>query len=156
MEGYQEQLSIFVDVLIATVLTAFVGLERETANKPAGMRTNMIIGGATALIVSLTVPLVDFINKYNPSEIINTDPIRVLEAIVVGVSFIGAGTIIKARSEERVIGLTTAATILYCCGIGICAALEQHVLAVAVTVLVIVINLLVKIVERKVIGNKKE
>lgn len=150
MEAYQGELNIFLDVLIATALTAFVGLERESAHKPAGMRTNMIVGGATALIVSLSVPLVEYIDKYNPSEIINTDPIRVLEAIVVGVSFIGAGTIIKARSEERVIGLTTAATLLYCCGIGVCAALKQYVLAVAVTILVIVINYVVKVVASKV------
>lgn len=156
MEAYQGQLSIFVDVLVATVLTAFIGLEREKAHKPAGIRTNMIIGGATALIVSLTVPLVDFIDKYNPSEIITTDPIRVLEAIVVGVSFIGAGTIVKARAEERVIGLTTAATMLYCCGIGVCTALKQYVLAVGVTVLVIVINYAVKLLAQKVANLEKD
>ncbi|ELR69275.1 Mg(2+) transport ATPase protein C [Fulvivirga imtechensis AK7] len=156
MEEYQGQLSIFIDVLVATVLTAFIGLERETAHKPAGMRTNMIVGGATALIVSLTVPLVDFIDKYNPAEIITADPIRVLEAIVVGVSFIGAGTILKARAEERVIGLTTAATMLYCCGIGACAALKQYVLAIGVTVLVIVINYAVKLLARKVTNTEKD
>lgn len=145
---FKDDLYILLDVLIATVLTAVIGFERESAHKPAGMRTNMIVGGATCLIVALTVPLVDFINKHNPSEIIRTDPIRVIEAIVVGVSFIGAGTIIKAEHKERVIGLTTAATLLFSCAIGASAALKQYVLAVGVTIIVIIINYVVKKVTR--------
>lgn len=150
---FKDDLYILLDVLIATVLTAVIGFERESAHKPAGMRTNMIVGGATCLIVALTIPLIDFINEHNPSEIIRTDPIRVLEAIVVGVSFIGAGTIIKAQREERVIGLTTAATLLFSCAIGASAALKQYVLAVGVTLLVIIINYVVKEVTRRFSDN---
>ncbi|UII30295.1 MgtC/SapB family protein [Fulvivirga ulvae] len=148
MEEFRDDLYILLDVIIATVLTAIIGFERESAHKPAGMRTNMIVGGATCMIVAITVPLVNFINEYNPSEIIRTDPIRVLEAIVVGVSFIGAGTIIKAEHKERVIGLTTAATLLFSCAIGASAALKQYVLAIGATFLVIVINYVVKEVTR--------
>ncbi|MBL6449505.1 MgtC/SapB family protein [Fulvivirga sp. 29W222] len=141
---FRDDLYILLDVLIATVLTAVVGFERESAHKPAGMRTNMIVGGATCLIVSIVVPLIKFINEHIPSEIIRADPIRVLQAIVVGVSFIGAGTIIKAEHKERVIGLTTAATLLFSCGIGAGTALKQYVLAVGVTFLVIIINYVVR------------
>lgn len=146
---FKDDLFILLDILIATTLTAVIGFEREHAHKPAGMRTNMIVGGATCMIVALTVPLVEFIDKYNPAEIINTDPIRVLEAIVVGVSFIGAGTIIKATNKERVIGLTTAATLLFSCAIGASCALKQYVLAIGVTVLVVIINYVVKAVTQR-------
>lgn len=140
MNDIASQLYILLDVTIATVLTALIGIERERAHKPAGMRTNMIVGGAACLIVSLTRPLIDFIEDYNISEIINTDPIRVLEAIVVGISFIGAGTVIKLKDVHQVAGLTTAATLLYSGGIGICVALKQYVLAIGVTVLIVIIN----------------
>lgn len=146
---YKDELYILLDVLIAMVLTAFIGAEREKAHKPAGMRTNMIVGGATSMIVALTVPLVNFLGEHNPSGMINADPIRVLEAVVVGVSFIGAGTIIKERRRERVIGLTTAATLLFCCAIGISTALKQYVLAVGVTILVILVNYVIKLLMQK-------
>lgn len=153
---YKDELYILLDVFIATVLTAFVGLERESLHKPAGMRTNMIVGGAACLIVALTVPLLDFINSYNPSEIINTDPIRVLQAIVIGISFLGAGTIIKGSGQENVIGLTTAATLLYCCAIGICIALKQYVLGVGVTIMVILINYGLRILLRKISKDSED
>ena len=148
----QSELSILLNVCIATFLTAFIGVERESAHKPAGIRTNMIVGGAACLIVSITVPLVDFIEMYYPSSLIRTDPIRVLEAVVLGVSFIGAGTIIK-EPRGHVIGLTTAATLLYCCAVGIATALEQYVLAAGVVFLVIFINYGLRIVVNRFFGG---
>lgn len=146
---YKAELYILLDVFIATILTAFVGVERESAHKPAGIKTNMIVGGASCLIVALTVPLVEFIESYNPAELIRTDPIRVLEAVVLGVSFIGAGTIIK-QGRGQVVGLTTAATLLYCCAIGISTALKQYILAGGVTLLVIAINYGVRIMVNRI------
>ncbi|MCX2745132.1 MgtC/SapB family protein [Mangrovivirga sp. M17] len=140
------QLFTLLDVLIATILCAAVGYERESAEKPAGLRTNMIVGGAACLIVSLTIPLVDFVQIKNVGDIIRTDPIRVLQALVVGVSFIGAGTILK--KSEDVKGLTTAATLLFSLGIGISIALDQYYIAVGVTLLILIINrLMAKILD---------
>ena len=153
---YMNQLTIFLDVVIATVLTAAIGAERESANKPAGIRTNMIVGGASCLIVAITIPLIDFINQYNPQEILRVDPIRTLEALVVGVSFIGAGTILKHKGKERVEGLTTAATLLYCAGIGICTALKQYVLAICVTLLIVFVNYMVRLIVRKFLKAEPE
>jgi len=137
------QLYILLDVLITTLLCALVGYEREEQSKPAGLRTNMIVGGAACLIVSLVIPLVDFVEDNNISEIITTDPIRIMEAIVVGVSFIGAGTILK-KNSKKVEGLTTAATLLYALGIGISVALKQYYVAVGITILVVIVNFIVR------------
>lgn len=155
MEVYQQQLWILLDVVIATVLCGLVGFEREDVEKPAGLRTNMIVGGATCLIVSLTIPLIDFIENQNVTEIINTDPIRVLEAIVVGIGFIGAGTIMK-QDGDRIKGLTTAATLLFALGIGVAVALHQYIVGVGITILVLIINFFIRQLEHRIASKKKK
>jgi|AntRauTorckE6833_2_1112554.scaffolds.fasta_scaffold30594_3 putative Mg2+ transporter-C (MgtC) family protein len=70
------------------------------------------------------------------------DPIRMLHAVIVGVSFIGAGTILKSNSKTMVRYLTTSATILMAAGIGISIALKQYVLGVGATVILIAVNFL--------------
>ena len=144
-----QQLTIFFNVIIATVLSGIVGLERERAEKPAGFRTNMIVGGASCLLVNLTEILIAVPVEIVGGDIIQADPIRVLEAIVVGVSFIGGGTILKSPSKDKVKNLTTAATLLYSAGIGICVALEQYALAAGLSVLTLIVNLLIRFIERK-------
>lgn len=141
--GWQEQLYLLLDVAIAAVLAGVVGFEREASDKPAGFRTNMIIGASATLLIGLGHELaVSFVDVPG----IRVDPIRIIEAIVVGVSFIGAGTIIKSRSSEHmeVSNLTTAATILLSAGIGIAVALHYYVFAGGVTVLALVINQLLR------------
>lgn len=137
---YENQLLIFLDVAIASVLASLIGYERESEDKPAGIRTNIIITGFSCLIISLTNPLLDFLDAHNNMNLINADPIRVLNALILGVSFVGAGTILKVASEKKVTGLTTAATLLYSSSIGIAVALKQYVLAVCITILIIIIN----------------
>jgi putative Mg2+ transporter-C (MgtC) family protein len=137
---YESQLLIFLDVTIASILAALIGIEREVEDKPAGIRTNIIIGGFSCLIISLTNPLLIFLDMNNDMKLINADPIRVLNALILGVSFVGAGTILKLTDQKRVTGLTTAATLLYSSSIGISVALKQYVLAACVTILVVIIN----------------
>lgn len=149
-----QQLRMLLDIVIATLLCGIVGYERESMKKPAGLRTNMIVGGAACLIVSLTLPLVDYIENYNTSQIINTDPIRVLEALVVGISFIGAGTIIK-QGDDQIKGLTTAATLLYSLGIGISVALRQYVIAAGITIIILIVNMVIRQIELRFSHKKK-
>lgn len=134
-----DQLLIFLDVVITSVLTAFIGFEREEAEKPAGIRTNMIVGGASCLFVSILPSLIDFVQDSNFYDKVTPDPIRALQAIVVGIGFIGAGTIIK-RGNNNVSGLTTAATLLFSAGIGITVACQLYVLAICITILLLLIN----------------
>ncbi len=151
MEQYLDQLAILMDVIIATILSGIIGYEREHLNKPAGLRTNMIIGGASCLIAAITLPLIAEVEVYVDAAEVQTDPIRLLQALVVGISFIGAGTIIKAESD-RIHGLTTAATLLYSMSIGICVAIHQYVLAVGVMIIVLIVNFAVRKME---ISRKK-
>lgn len=143
MELYIEQLTTLYRIAIAMVLCGIIGFEREQLGKPAGLRTNMIIGGASCLIVSITLPLIDHLEVANATDIVRTDPIRLLQALVVGISFIGAGTIIKG-SGKKISGLTTAATLLFSMGVGIAVAIEQYIIAVGVTLIILFVNFIVR------------
>lgn len=126
-------------VIGAVFLGGMIGLERELASKPAGLRTHMLVTGAATLLVVLG----DFmIRHYGESQYIDAimaDPIRIMEAIITGISFLGAGTIIFKNQQETVEGLTTAASILFAAAIGITVALNQFLLAGILTILVIII-----------------
>ena len=150
-----EQFWIFLDLVITCVLTAFVGIEREDAEKPAGVRTNMIVGSASCLFVAILPQLIDFVEGSAIYEQVTPDPIRVLQAIVIGIGFIGAGTIMKPDGETHVKGLTTAATLLFSAGIGITVACHLYILAVLITVLLLFINRgMEKILRKTYLKNK--
>jgi len=132
------QFQILAYVGLAMLLGAAIGLEREIEDKPAGLRTHMLVAGVAALLVSLGDVMVRHFDAGLGSELVRSDPVRVINAVITGVSFLGAGTIIRRSSTRHVEGLTTAASILFAAAVGICVALSQLVLAVGVTVLVLV------------------
>lgn len=140
-----EQLQTLGLVAIAMLLGGVIGYDREIEEKPAGLRTHMFVSGAAALLVSLADVLV---GTFSASEsLIRTDPIRVLEAVITGVSFLGAGTILQRRKEKQIKGLTTAASLLFAAGAGVSVALSQFVLAVGTTVLALLTLRAVKLLE---------
>ena len=86
------ELQILGKVALAALLGGLVGIEREFAERPAGLRTHMLVGATAALFVMLAEFLT---STFQPRDILRVDPVRVIEAIVVGISFLGAGTIFK-------------------------------------------------------------
>jgi putative Mg2+ transporter-C (MgtC) family protein len=132
------QLYILGEVTLALVLSGLIGLERELAGRPAGFRTQMLVAGSAALLVGLGEVLLERFSAGGEGSLIRADPIRIVEAIITGISFLGAGTIFR-RDGEQVEGLTTAATLLLSGALGICVALRQLVLAIGVTLLALVI-----------------
>ena len=138
--NWENELLIVLNIVIAAILTGLIGIERELHNKPAGFRTNMIVGSAAALLISLGEIIIANYTGDGLSDHIMADPTRVIEAIIVGISFIGAGTILKGERDEKVYYLTTAATVLFSAGIGISVALHQYVLSVSATLLIFLIN----------------
>lgn len=149
----QEELDILLKVVVAICLGGIIGIERELAHKPAGIRTHMFVAGAASLVISLSTLL---INDFNQTyENVSADPVRVLEAIIVGISFIGAGTVLKSEKDHNVYYLTTAASILFAAGIGITVSLEKLALAGALTLLVVLVNAAVGGIEQKYLGKGK-
>ena len=133
------ELQMLWKVTIAAFLGGLVGLEREFAERPAGLRTHMLVGAAAAFFVMLATHM---ISSFERQELLNVDPVRIIEAIVVGISFLGAGTIFKhTRQGEQVVeGLTTSASILLVSAIGIAVALNAFILAIGATLLNLFIN----------------
>ena len=130
-------------IALACLLAGAVGYEREHDGKPAGFRTHMIIGGAAALLVICGKWIVYSADIPGASDSLRYDPIRIIEAVIVGVSFIGAGTILKVHKEglsSRVKYLTTAASLLFSAGIGVCVAIERFIIAIGVALLILLIN----------------
>ncbi|MBD3289076.1 hypothetical protein GF337_09750 [candidate division KSB1 bacterium] len=84
------QVEIIGKVALAILLGGIIGLEREVAKKPAGVRTNMLITGAASLLVAIGDIQVARFENSEIQEFITIDPIRTVEAIIVGLSFIGA------------------------------------------------------------------
>ncbi len=128
-----------VKVVFAMFLGGLMGLERELAQKPAGLRTHMLVAGASSLLVVLGDIMIANYSSGSVVQAIQADPIRIMEAIITGISFLGAGTIIFRNRDETVEGLTTAASILFAAAIGIAVALQQYLLAAILTVIAIVI-----------------
>ena len=137
--NWQPQVEALASVVIAAVLGGIVGMEREMANRPAGLRTHAILAAAACLLVRLGDTLVDSFAAESIPEVLRADPIRIVEAIVTGVAFLGAGTIFRDRERAAVEGLTTAASLLLVSAIGIAVALQQLILAAAVTALTLIL-----------------
>lgn len=133
------ELQMLGKVIIAAFLGGLVGLEREFAERPAGLRTHMLVGATSAFFVMLATHM---ISSFEPREIVAVDPVRVVEAIVVGISFLGAGTILKYTREGQgvVEGLTTSASIWSVAAIGIAVALDAFIVAVGATILNLFVN----------------
>jgi putative Mg2+ transporter-C (MgtC) family protein len=133
------ELQMLGKVIIAAFLGGLVGLEREFAERPAGLRTHMLVGATSAFFVMLATHM---ISSFEPRDIVAVDPVRVVEAIVVGISFLGAGTILKYTREGQgvVEGLTTSASIWSVAAIGIAVALDAFIVAVGATILNLFVN----------------
>jgi len=155
MTGFHEELLWLFNIFIAMLFSGLVGLEREIAKKPAGLRTHMIVGAFVALVVHLGNVITEYYSGSNMN--IEADPIRVIQAIVIGISFIGAGTVLKVKGDNVIKYLTSAASILLSAGIGMGVALEKYILSFGVALLAIGINTLAGLFESKVIyKNGKE
>jgi putative Mg2+ transporter-C (MgtC) family protein len=149
------ELDILLHVVMASFLSGLIGFEREKVDKPAGIRTNMLVGGAVALLVSLGKIIVEDYQEAGLSEIIGSDPTRIIQAIIVGISFIGAGMVLQIEKEYKIKYLTTAATILFSSGIGMSVALKQYYLAVGVTLFILFVNFIIGKITEKTIKDHK-
>ncbi len=121
-------------IIVAALLGALIGLERESVKRPAGLRTHMLVsmGSAIFMIVS---------QQFSPS------PDRIAASVVTGMGFIGAGTILaeKQRNKEIVLGVTTAASLWTTSAIGLLAGIGYYWLAIMsalITFLILISRLL--------------
>lgn len=133
---------IIVKVILSVLLSSLVGFEREMRQKGAGLRTHILVGLGSTLIVLTSLHLFDI---YKDVTII--DPTRMITGIVTGIGFLCAGTIIQA--ESRVRGLTTAAALWIVSGIGIAVGAGHYSAAIIVSIVVFCVLVSLRSVERK-------
>ena len=136
-----------IRLLIASILGAIIGIERDIHGRAAGLRTNLLVslGSAVFMLVSEHIAL-SFETNISDS-LIRTDPGRIAAQIITGIGFLGAGTIIKYGFTVK--GLTTAACLWLSASIGMSAGAGLIELALIVTIIglfsLVIFNLLEKI-----------
>jgi len=142
-------LLIVAQFIIIIGLSAIIGWEREKTKNlvkgTAGLRTHIIVGIAATLLTMISV--------YGFSQYENADPGRLVSYIVMGIGFLGAGTIMAHKGE--VIGLTTAASIWLVSAIGIAVGLGLYIIAVITTVFAWIILELWRFEKKVEEGNSK-
>lgn len=122
-------LDMILRLLLAAALGAGIGYQRERVNKPAGLRTHILISLGSALFT--VVSIFGFG--------VGVDPSRVAAGVVTGIGFIGAGVILRGVRGEHVVGLTTAASIWAVAAIGMAAGVGMYLIATIVTVIAVLV-----------------
>ena len=127
--------TIMLRLLAASVLASLVGLERERKDKPAGLKTHMLVGIGAA---SFFLIFIEFaLGPLKDAEAISPDPTRVIQGIVTGIGFLGAGAIIQGGGNVK--GLTTGAGIWVSGGIGLACGAGYYVIAALVTAFTLIV-----------------
>jgi putative Mg2+ transporter-C (MgtC) family protein len=126
---------IAVRLLVGLALAGAVGIEREVAGQPAGLRTHITVGLGAALFGIISVHGFDEYSQLRADSNYQIDVTRVASQVVVGVGFLGAGAILKEGASIR--GLTTAASLWAVAAIGLAAGLGNFYAATATTVALI-------------------
>lgn len=127
---------MIAQLVVALLLGMLMGLERNAIGKEAGVRTNMLVasGAAVFSMLALKLPYIVAMGAGNlPDVLANSTFMNIIGNIVVGVGFLGAGMII--RNQDRVHGLTTAASIWATAAIGTLAGIGLIKFAVATTII---------------------
>jgi len=116
-------------LLLAGILGALVGLEREVRGREAGFRTHLLVCFGSALVMLVSVSFADHPWVASGSYSLSIDPGRIAYGVMTGIGFLGAGAILKQQSAVR--GLTTAASLWCVAAIGLACGFGLYVLAVA-------------------------
>lgn len=135
------QLWVAANALIAAICGVLIGLDRELADKPAGVRTHALVAAAAALVVGV-------------GRVINEsagegDPTRALHAVITGIGFLGAGVIYTRAQADRLSGITTAATIFFTAAVGVAVGMQAQIVGLVATVLALVILRVLPFLERR-------
>lgn len=140
---FLDNAEVFLKLILAMVLGMVIGVERVLVHKEAGMKTHALValGAAVFVVVSEMVYL-----KYGGGGVF--DPTRVAAQVVVGIGFLGAGSIIL--QGNRLTGLTTAGGLWVTAGIGMAAGFGFYNLAAIITALVLMIFILINILEKPI------
>lgn len=136
-------LELVFRLVLAGVIGAVVGLEREVSNRPAGIRTNMLVSMGSCLMMIVSIYMVE---AYQTG-----DPARIAAQVVSGIGFLGAGTIIVKGFDVK--GLTTAATLWVNAGIGLAIGAGYYMAGLVAGTLVFLVLTVLGHVDFRITGR---
>lgn len=113
-------------LVLAAMLAGVLGWDRESKDRPAGLRTYMLVALAAAVFTVLTFEIYETIEAGSQES--KSDPIRIIEAVTAGVAFLAAGTIIQGKNSVR--GLTTGAGMWMAGALGVASGAGHYMLAI--------------------------
>jgi putative Mg2+ transporter-C (MgtC) family protein len=134
---------IIIKLMVAVTCGIFIGTERLLVHKEAGIKTHALVSMGSAIFVIISEII---IIKYG--GVGNFDPTRIASQIIVGIGFLGAGSIIL--KDSRLLGLTTAGGLWVTAGIGMAAGFGLYSLAMISTILVLFIFIAMNIIEKPI------
>ena len=140
-------LAVVLRIFAAVIIGGILGLERGMKNRPAGLRTYMLVC-VGACVIMLT-------NQYIYQAAATGDPVRMGAQVVSGIGFLGAGTIIVTR-RNQIKGLTTAAGLLSAAGVGLALGVGFYEAAIAGTVALFVVMTLLQKMDNKLHRRSKQ
>jgi putative Mg2+ transporter-C (MgtC) family protein len=150
----RSEAEMLLRLLAAALFTGFIGWERETAHKPAGLRTHVTVGIASCLFVTIGLLVSNDFTDISPN--IRIEPLSLIQAVAVGIGFLGSGVVRLQTKEDRPQGLTTAASIWAAAGLGVTAGFGKYVLAGGTTLLLLIVLRGVEHFEQKYLAHDRE
>lgn len=152
----QEMITVIIRLSLIVLLSGFIGFERELKNHPAGLRTHILVGVGSCLLMLLSLfGFQAFLEDF--AEVARYDPSRIPSYVISGIGFLGAGTIM-VHGGVTVKGLTTAASIWTVAGLGLVVGVGMYFEALLATVIIITTLLFLDKLEDKLekVFKKKE
>ena len=149
--NFNLELLVLGRLTVAAILGGIVGYERAATGKRAGLRTHMLVAVGSALYVSTCDLAVDWAKQATPAHAPSILQVQIavlspVQAIATGIGFLGAGTIFLGGHQQRVHGLTTAASIWVIAAIGIAVGCDRYLLATGASLLtLIILHLLIRL-----------
>jgi len=146
--GHLTVWTVLLRLVAAVLFGAVIGWERERRDKPAGLRTHILIAVAACLFTLIAFDLLDTMQ----GDHIRADPLRLIEAVTAGVAFLAAGAIIKSGGSVH--GLTTGAGMWLAGAMGLAAGSGRIVLAGIAALIALVVLWLMRRIERALFGGR--
>ncbi|WP_036718045.1 MgtC/SapB family protein [Paenibacillus harenae] len=148
---YISELHILIRLLLAVLLGGLVGFEREQSNHAAGLRTNILVCLGSCLLMLLSMyGFAAFVDEPN----VRVDPARLAAAVITGIGFLGAGTILF--TGKSITGLTTAASLWVVSAIGLAVGAGFYFASAVATIMVLITLWAFNKLEKRYISAKKE
>ena len=145
------RLVVLLKLLLAALLGGAVGIERELSNKPAGLRTNILICVGAALFTQLSIDIAQI--GFTPDGRPYGDTTRIAAQIVSGIGFLGAGAILHA--EGSIVGLTSAATVWVVAAIGAAVGAGAYIDALGGTALIVLVLVGLRPLEKRLLLKRR-